>query len=332
MSIVARSHDEEGALARAADASPGSEIEDSRPASRLGELTAHFLAAIAVVMPGIGPIVADGPLAAGLGEAAGHVAHGADGTEDRRTLADALAGVAAGAEIIASNLVAAPAGQPKFSTWLQGTPFLSQLHDDLSAILDGTLTSRGDDPAISGQINNHIRDRLVPALAGAGSQRVLVLWQKRSRLDEERAALGLGARAVLGQWPAEPRRCRLGTGEARDRAVEEIGQPGEDHSGNRPTELTVRDEHGSADRCQQAEEREEICRDPDQVKCPSDGLEALFGLRAPTAVQHPRGPFLSRDLLVALTMSAVREPRPASTCRSRQFTDALSLPPTNHLA
>jgi hypothetical protein len=74
VSIVARSHDEEGELAEAADASPGSEIEDSRPASRLGELSGHLIAAIALVMPGIGPIVADGPLAAGLGEAAGHLA------------------------------------------------------------------------------------------------------------------------------------------------------------------------------------------------------------------------------------------------------------------
>jgi hypothetical protein len=76
VSVVARSHDEEGALAEASGASPGSEIEDSRPASRLGELSAHLLAAIALVIPGVGPIVADGPLAAGLGEAAGHVAGG----------------------------------------------------------------------------------------------------------------------------------------------------------------------------------------------------------------------------------------------------------------
>jgi hypothetical protein len=76
VSIVARSHDEEGALARESGASPGSEIEDSFPASRLGELSAHLLAAIALVLPGIGPIVADGPLAAGLGEAAGHLAGG----------------------------------------------------------------------------------------------------------------------------------------------------------------------------------------------------------------------------------------------------------------
>jgi hypothetical protein len=76
VSVVARSHDEEGALAKATGASPGSEIEDSRAASQLGELSGHLLAAIALVLPGIGPIVADGPLAAGLGEAAGHVAGG----------------------------------------------------------------------------------------------------------------------------------------------------------------------------------------------------------------------------------------------------------------
>jgi hypothetical protein len=74
VSIVARNHDEEDALARASGASPGSEIEDSSLASRLGELSAHFLSAVALVMPGIGPIVADGPLAAELAEAAGHAA------------------------------------------------------------------------------------------------------------------------------------------------------------------------------------------------------------------------------------------------------------------
>ena len=76
VSIVARSHDEEGAVALAGGASPGAEIEDSAQASRLGELGAHLLAAMALVMPGIGPIVADGPLAAGLGEAVGHAAGG----------------------------------------------------------------------------------------------------------------------------------------------------------------------------------------------------------------------------------------------------------------
>jgi hypothetical protein len=74
ISVVARSHDEEGALAEQMDATPGADIEDSRPAARLGELGAQVLAAIALVLPGIGPIVTAGPLSAGLGEAAGHVA------------------------------------------------------------------------------------------------------------------------------------------------------------------------------------------------------------------------------------------------------------------
>jgi hypothetical protein len=91
VSIVARSHDEEGRLARAADASPGSEIEDSRAASRLGELGAHLIAAVALVMPGIGPIVADGPLAAGLGEAAGHMAGGVSRTLERAGLPGSVA-------------------------------------------------------------------------------------------------------------------------------------------------------------------------------------------------------------------------------------------------
>jgi hypothetical protein len=91
VSIVARTHDEEGAVAAAADASPGSEIEDSAPASRLGELGAHVLSAMALVMPGIGPIVADGPLAAGLGEAAGHLAGGIARTLTRAGLPEAEA-------------------------------------------------------------------------------------------------------------------------------------------------------------------------------------------------------------------------------------------------
>jgi len=86
ISIVARSHDDEGALARQSGGSPGSDIEDSRPAGRLGELSGHLLAAIALVMPGIGPIVADGPLAAGLGEAAGHLAGGVKRTLEQAGL------------------------------------------------------------------------------------------------------------------------------------------------------------------------------------------------------------------------------------------------------
>jgi hypothetical protein len=74
LSIVARSHDEEGRLSERLGGTPGVEIEDSPIAARLGELSGQILAAIAVVLPGVGPIVTAGPLSAELSEAAGHAA------------------------------------------------------------------------------------------------------------------------------------------------------------------------------------------------------------------------------------------------------------------
>ena len=76
LSVVANGHDVEGAIAKQIDGSPGSEIEDSAAASRLGELSGYILAAIAIGLPGTGAVVAAGPLAAEMGEAAGHVAGG----------------------------------------------------------------------------------------------------------------------------------------------------------------------------------------------------------------------------------------------------------------
>ena len=55
ISVLSRSHDEEGALAEQMDASPGVDIEDSRAAARLGELSGQVLAAIAVVLAGHRP-------------------------------------------------------------------------------------------------------------------------------------------------------------------------------------------------------------------------------------------------------------------------------------
>ncbi len=74
LSVVASDHEAEGRIANQIEASPGSEIEDSPTASRLGELSGYILAAIAIGLPGTGAVVAAGPLAAELGEAAGHVA------------------------------------------------------------------------------------------------------------------------------------------------------------------------------------------------------------------------------------------------------------------
>ena len=89
LSVVSRSHADEGVLAREVGATPGAEIEDSRIAARLGELGGQILAAIAVVLPGIGPIVTAGPLAADLGEAAGHMAGGIASVLGRAGLSEA---------------------------------------------------------------------------------------------------------------------------------------------------------------------------------------------------------------------------------------------------
>lgn len=74
LSVVAHTHDDAQSLADRMDATAGVDLEDSRPAARLGELSGRVLATVAAVLPGIGPIVAAGPLAAELGEIAGHVA------------------------------------------------------------------------------------------------------------------------------------------------------------------------------------------------------------------------------------------------------------------
>jgi hypothetical protein len=110
LSVISRNHDEESEYAAQIGGTPGTEIEDSRAAARLGELSGYLLAAIATVLPGIGPIVAAGPLAAGLGEAAGHVAGGIStalrgaGIPERR--AEAMeAAVEAGAILLAVHTV-----------------------------------------------------------------------------------------------------------------------------------------------------------------------------------------------------------------------------------
>jgi len=132
VSIVARSHDEEGEIATASGASPGSELEDSAPASRIGELSAHFLSAMALVMPGIGPIVADGPLAAGLAEAAGHVAGGIARTLERAGLPQAEADewehrIARGAVLVGAHVDPASARSARQILKEQGAVRLDEI-------------------------------------------------------------------------------------------------------------------------------------------------------------------------------------------------------------
>ena len=86
LSVVAADHHKEGILAGQIGGSPGSEIEDSTAAARLGELGGYILAAIAIGMPGTGALVAAGPLSAEIGEAAGHAAGGLRSTLEKAGL------------------------------------------------------------------------------------------------------------------------------------------------------------------------------------------------------------------------------------------------------
>jgi hypothetical protein len=92
LSVVAADHQVEGTIARQIDGSPGSEIEDSPAASRLGELGGYILAAIAIGLPGTGALVGAGPLAAELGEAAGHAAGDLEATLTKAGLSEEEAG------------------------------------------------------------------------------------------------------------------------------------------------------------------------------------------------------------------------------------------------
>jgi hypothetical protein len=87
------------------------------------------------------------------------------------------ASLAGGAIITADNLVLPAGPLGSFSAFDAGTPFLSQLHDDLAAILDSALTEQGDDPGISQRINDHIRERMAAALGQlATPPSLLVVW------------------------------------------------------------------------------------------------------------------------------------------------------------
>jgi FG-GAP-like repeat len=97
------------------------------------------------------------------GHAVASLVNGAISAGDIQTVPDLVS-----ASVPLDNLAALPTG----------TPFLTQLHDDLGAILDAELTVLGDDPSISTIIDSQIAARFAPAL-GAPDERptaVLVIW------------------------------------------------------------------------------------------------------------------------------------------------------------
>ncbi|HKB40001.1 MAG TPA: hypothetical protein VKD72_26430, partial [Gemmataceae bacterium] len=89
-----------------------------------------------------------------------------------------LGGVTEGARVTAQNLVFAAGALGDFGIFQTGTPFLTQLHDDLGALLDAELSRLGDNPLIPGTIDDQIQDRFDPALGPVGQRpvAVLVIW------------------------------------------------------------------------------------------------------------------------------------------------------------
>ncbi len=97
--------------------------------------------------------------------------------------------VAPGASVEVNNLVApvAPVKLSNLNVLPKGTPFLSQLTDDLNALLQSAITANGDDPGITEALNDQIFARFAPLFAARGSQApsIALIWLDPISLDVE---------------------------------------------------------------------------------------------------------------------------------------------------
>jgi hypothetical protein len=93
--------------------------------------------------------------------------------------------VSNGSQPTAPNLVMPAGTLGNFSGFTSGTPFLTQLHDDLGALLDATLTAQGDAPALTQALLDQVVSRFDPALGPPGQRptSMLVLWLDPVGLD-----------------------------------------------------------------------------------------------------------------------------------------------------
>jgi len=83
--------------------------------------------------------------------------------------------VGEGARIEAVDLVLQTGALGDLGVFEAGTPFLSQLQNDLGALLDAALSTIGDDPSLTGMILDQILDRVVPGLGGVGQRATSLL-------------------------------------------------------------------------------------------------------------------------------------------------------------
>ncbi len=98
-----------------------------------------------------------------------------------------------GAVIVAPHLVlpAGPLGD--FSDFFGGTPFLTQLHDDLVALLDASLSDQGDNSNLTEELLSAISSRIAVGLGEPGSRptRLLILFLDPVPFDFDSAMDGM---------------------------------------------------------------------------------------------------------------------------------------------
>jgi hypothetical protein len=100
--------------------------------------------------------------------------------------------LANGATIVAANLVAVRGAPGNLATLSHGTAFLTQYHDDSSALLDSYLAQLGDSPSITGLINQQIQAFFDSGVLGSHVP-VAIFWFDPVSID---LADSQGARTV----------------------------------------------------------------------------------------------------------------------------------------
>ena len=83
--------------------------------------------------------------------------------------------ITGGSLVTATDLVLQSGALGNLNTLKAGNAFLTQLHDDLSALLDAELTQSGDAATITGNLLQNIKNRLGPALGIPGTRPTGVL-------------------------------------------------------------------------------------------------------------------------------------------------------------
>lgn len=91
--------------------------------------------------------------------------------------------VTAGANLHVANLVAPVGIFGDLGALSAGSPFLTQLQDDLAAVLDANLTADGDQPSITPDLLDQVIQRFGPILTGPGEDPFLVMFLDPVSLD-----------------------------------------------------------------------------------------------------------------------------------------------------